>query len=239
MVSKYYIVRFFFLFSILLFTYSELKSSKLQKGFEALSVYDYFKAKKIFTKVFLSKQDAYSAYGLAQIFSRADNPFHNLDSACKYVHLSFNAFRLKPVPGKFAAFVLDSTSIMALVDSVSLKQFQRAKKVNTIAAFDLFLKNNYLGNKKTRNEAFYLRDELEYNNVLQSNRSDSTKAFILSHPQSSFYSEALILKDREVFDEMTKNDLAVEYVNFINMQPKNVMLNMAYEKLAFTEENRI
>lgn len=216
---------------ILVTGFKNLHAEKPEKGFEALAIFDYFKAKQIFTEISKKKPDAYSQYGLAVIFSRADNPFYNVDSAGKYIYLSYYSFMAKQQARKFLNFFIDNNTILILADTITLRQFQKAKKENQVAAFDAFLKTYYLSSKKIINEVVYLRDELEFNKVLQINKSDTTHEFMLLHPQSRFYMEGLLLKDRELYDETTVSGTAESYVTFLKLYPKNVMVNTAYESL--------
>ncbi len=80
-------------------------------------------------------------------------------------------------------------------------------------------------------EAIYLRDELEFDKIITINKSDSTQAYILTHPESSFLSEALLFIDRQRYDEQTKFQTEQQYLAFIKNYPNNVMLNSAYENL--------
>jgi hypothetical protein len=224
------IFRAFILLAFLLPGYCS-KASKIEKGFEALRVYDYFKAKKIFYEVNQKKPDAYASYGLSVIFNRNDNPFSNSDSAVKYINLSYNIFRSKRVPLKLQGFPIDSLSILKLADSISYKELQKIKKENNVEAYNKFLSTHYLAKKKWVREAFYLRDELEFNRVVEVNVSDTTYAFILTHPESIFLSEAKLLKDRQLYSELTKSQTAKEYISFLRRFPRNMMANTAYEKL--------
>lgn len=208
-----------------------LHALKPEKGFEALEIYDYFKAKQIFYGINAKKPDAYCSYGLAVIFSRHDNPFYNLDSAHKYIYQSYHAFMAKQAARKFQSFFIDNATILMLSDTVTAKQFSRVKKENSVSGFDAFLRSHYLGNKKLLHEAVYLRDELEFNTILQINKSDTTEQFMLLHPQSGFYSEAVLLKDRQIYDETTVPDNAESYLAFLEKYPKNMMVNTAYEQL--------
>ena len=61
-----------------------LKGSKIEDAFEALSIYDYFKAKKLFYTELKRAIKSAAAYGLAMIYRRTDNPFSNTDNASKY-----------------------------------------------------------------------------------------------------------------------------------------------------------
>ncbi len=224
-ISKSFLV---FLFAVAVFT---CKASKVESGFKALYIYDYFKAKKLFNSNFKSKSDPYSSYGLALIYSRNDNPFHSLDSASKYAALSYNLFFKKREKKEFLTFKIDSISILQLVDSIAAKDFQRVKKENSVLRYTDFLKRNYLANKNLINEVIYLRDELDYNETLGYNDSKQTKKFVITHPQSNFVQEALLLIDRQIFDESTKDNSATAYIEFIKINPKNILLNSAYEKL--------
>jgi hypothetical protein len=208
-----------------------VNATNMKKGFEALEIYDYFKAKKIFSQGNKKHFDAYASYGLAWIYMKRNNPFHNLDSAAKYVNVSYNTFLIKSVPLVIGRFNVDSASIIHLADSISFLSYVRAKKVNSIEACNAFLQNNYLGRKRYTYEIVYLRDELEYNMVMSAYRSDSTRRFIQTHPQSTFLREALILLDRQVYDEITTPGKAETYVLFLKKYPRNIMATMAYEKL--------
>ena len=161
---------------------------------------------------------------MPSFFSRTDNPYFNLDSAAKYVNLSFNVYRLKPKPRTIAEFSIDSVSIANLADSIALKKISDVKRVNTIGAYNNFLLANPGGNKKIRDVAVYLRDELEFNRLLSVNKSDSTEQFLITHPQSDFFMEASLLKDRQIFDEYTLGMRAETYRSFIKKYAKNAMV---------------
>lgn len=207
-----------------------LAASRLEKGFEAMAGHDYFKARKLFFEINRSGPDAYASYGLATIFSRNDNPFFNLDSAGKYVRLSHNLFQAAPKMLKLAGIMVDGPAILSLADAIARDRLLGLKKENSAARLDRFLLD-FIVSDKIRSEAVYLRDELEFNSVLSSNKSDSTEAFLLTHPESEFFMEAWLLRDRQLFDETTAPHTAGAYAFFLKKYPRNVMVNTAYEKL--------
>ncbi len=215
----------------LVFSGPDLIASKLEKGFEALSSYDYFKARQLFLRVQAKSADPYASYGLATIFGRRDNPFSNLDSATRYVNMSYHVYMETGVQKKLSGFTIDALSILELADTISAKQFQRARKLNTVAAYDHFLQTNYLCNKAVMKLARYLRDELEYNRTLQANRSDSTLLYMATHPQGNFLQESAGLLDRQLYEETTKEKRAKDYMTFIKKYPDNRMVASAYERL--------
>ncbi|MBX3164418.1 MAG: WG repeat-containing protein [Bacteroidetes bacterium] len=211
---------------------SLLQAGKLEKGFEALSMHDYFKAKKIFLQLNAKKTpNPYSQYGLATIFIRNNNPFYNLDSARKYAYLSHKSYNTKPLPKNLSGFLINHTSIAALIDSVTQAQFRRAKNENSLAVYNTFLKENTLASEDMLNRAIYLRDKLEFNKIKQINHSDSTHQFLKMYPQSVFYKEADLLKQHQIYNETTASGTALSFIQFLDNNPDNVMRNTAYEKL--------
>lgn len=203
----------------------------LKNGFKALSVYNYFLAKKEFYKANKRSANPFACYGLALIYSRNDNPFYNLDSASRYASLGYCAFIKGAKSRQLYGFAVDSVSLLALCDSVAFKKWILIRKLNDTAVFNHFLKNNYLANALLKEQAVYLRDEIEYNLILQTNRSELTAEFINTHPQSAFLPQAVLLIQRQIFEELTTGGEAEKYVSFINKHKQNSMLNTAYENL--------
>ncbi|HOZ88400.1 MAG TPA: WG repeat-containing protein, partial [Bacteroidia bacterium] len=175
--------------------------------------------------------NAYASYGLATIFSRNDNPFSNSDSASKYVCQAYSQFRLMQKPLKVKGLRLDTAVILSMADSIAGRQLQTLKKENSVAKFDRFLLTNYLASPGIISEAVYLRDEIEFNRALNYNRSDSTREFILTHPRSNFFIEAMLLGERQIYDEVTADKTADSYKLFLKTYPKNNLRNLAYERL--------
>jgi hypothetical protein len=71
-----------FLLVFFLVSSATLFATTIDKGFRNLDRFDYFQAKKYFVKS-LKKYKSPAAFGLATIYYRQDNPFHNIDSAYK------------------------------------------------------------------------------------------------------------------------------------------------------------
>src|SRR3974390_1111275 len=82
------ILLFFFLFTHSIFLFA----GPLEKGFEALKIYDYFHAKELFEKSF-KNHPVGASFGLSTIFYRNDNPFSNIDSAYNYILISEKDFK--------------------------------------------------------------------------------------------------------------------------------------------------
>lgn len=204
---------------------------KIKVAYAAFNSYDYFKARQFFYAINSKKLEPAACYGLSILALRNDNPFHSLDTAVKYANLAFLSYKSASQALQIENIVIDSVSIRALIDSVALKNIAVVKRIKTVNSCEKFLRENYLCRKKYTLEVLYLRDELDFNEVLAAYRSDSTKKFIVTHPQSLFLKEAFVLLDRQIYDENTKETTEQAYLNFVRKYPKNMMLNTALEQL--------
>ncbi len=215
-------------FCSLLFFNISFSSASLQKGFKALTIFDYFKAKKLFTSL-SKKNNCYAQFGLASIFYRNDNPFHNLDSAAKYARLSFNFFVVKNEEKKYLSFKINQLEILNLIDSIAQKQLMKVKQNNTIAAYEDFITKNYLTNYTLIDEAINARDELIFNQLIKVNTSKATQNFITSYSESRYLQEGYNLKEEQVFAESTQNKTEIEFYAYIKQHPKSKFVTNAQE----------
>ncbi|MBK7819169.1 MAG: hypothetical protein IPJ60_17760 [Sphingobacteriaceae bacterium] len=147
-----------------------LTSSTISKAFEALSIHDYFKARKLFYSLNKKQYNSQACYGLAVIFNRNNNPFYNADSACKYIHISLNRLDEGVPKLQLAGFTADRQNIQQLLDTISFKQLKMCLLENSIKVYNDFLEKNYLTSTKYRTAAIANRDELEYNHIREINK---------------------------------------------------------------------
>lgn len=215
---------------LLLFSIQKgIASGKLPKAFEALRIYDYFKAKELFYQQ-LKGNDPGARYGLALIYYRNDNPFHQLDSALKYCTQGFNLLNAASSQ-TFSGFIVDRRSFSELCDSIATRIYSKIEDTPDILLLEKFLLSAYLANPSILEDAFNLRDELEYEKIIRCNKSDSTRSFILTHPQSKLLKDACFQYDRQLFEEQTSGSSIEEYFTFLKRNPDNNMINSSYEKL--------
>ncbi len=206
-------------------------ASKIAEAFEALSVHDYFKAKKLFYAVNKKRYDHQASYGLAIIFNKNNNPFYNVDSATKYIHISLNCLDIKAPNPPLSGFSANLQTIQGLLDTIAFKQLKTCLLENSIKVYNDFLSRNYLASDKLRSAAIAGRDELEYNQILQINKSDSTRLFMQQHPLSVFKEDAFKLLERQIFEEVTKDGKEESYMSFIAHYQYNTNINNAYDAL--------
>ena len=193
-------------------------AGKVKRAFDALSVYNYFKAKDLFEKKWENNKAA-SSFGLSIIFGRNDNPFYNLDSAHLFITLAASNFSTIDEKGKLKikTFGVDSTTIENWKDTIDVKSFQHALKVNSVEGYENYMLAYF--DSDCRDKAEELRDRLVYYSVSNTSGSGAFLSFVKNYPNSHLKSEAVIMYQRLLFEELVaKNDL-VAYRNFIKQHP--------------------
>ncbi|MBS1648023.1 MAG: WG repeat-containing protein [Bacteroidetes bacterium] len=216
-------MRFFIIILILLGSFFRLQAHKIDKAYAALHQYDYFKAKKLFYQS-LKKRPAEAGFGLATIYFKRDNPFHNLDSAYKYIQLcKQNDALLK------TSKYLNQNTAQVLHDSISKQAYQQfLKKVSVDAAqtyLGIFYQSKYLDEVRCK------RDSIWFDSLKNSTRSKPLYDFINCYPRSCYAEKAQQLYEYNLYEEVTheKNDSA--YLRYINRYPQTRYTQRAKQEL--------
>lgn len=222
--------RFFLLFLYL--TPAYLFAGNLEKGFEALKVYNYFEAKKYFVKS-LKNDAAGSAYGMSTIFYRNDNPFHNIDSAYKYILLSEKSFKLCDAKemAHLSELTVTQASIDKLKDGIILLAFERAKKINTDDALNDFIKR--FPHPILSKEAKKYRGKLAFENAKKQNTPQVYKDFIANYPNADEINDAKWLYDFSLFSTVTKPNNLENYEAFVKQYPKSPYRTQAEDSIFY------
>lgn len=207
------------------------QASKLSAGFEALEIYDYFKAKKLFYKAY-KKDPAAASYGLSVIYGRNDNPFYNLDSSRKYILNADSLFPdlvIKKVL-KYQELGVSDSIIDSWKDSVALKAYNKVTKILGLEHLNAFISDYSFS--KLKGKAIIARDSLVFEKVKEKNTSKDFRGFIEEYPRSYLriearnkYNELLF---REIDDRSPFGDI---YKAFINSHPKNPYVGQAQDSI--------
>ncbi len=172
---------------ILVFAFSNTFCNNINKAFEALSIFDYFKAKQLFYKS-LKKQPCNASFGLATIYYKTDNPFSNIDSAAKYIALAQLQFK---DTATYNVFKINKPSIAVLAFAIAQKGFEKytlSKKYND---YNYYLSHFYFVNDSLKQFVYNLRDEQQFNYYNIFENTDSIQLFIKKYPQSNLNNQAL------------------------------------------------
>jgi hypothetical protein len=203
------------------------QAGKIPEAFEALSIFDYFKAKQLFYKS-LPKYPAESSFGLATIFLRTDNPFSNVDSAAKYISIAKNSFEDTVT---YASFHINPETIQALAINIGSKGFEKYAIRNEAGDLNHFLSHFYFADNVLLEKTFSKRDGVYFANALATQSSDSIQHFLLRFPQSSLYSKAKKLFDDYQYFERTPQKTIRQYQLFIKQYPANPNITLAETNL--------
>lgn len=158
-------------------------ASKISDAFEALSIFDYFKAKQLFYKT-QAKFPCESSFGLATIYYRTDNPFSNIDSAAKYISICQNQFKDTIT---YSLYHINSESIQILRNKISAKGFETYCNTNSIKDLNYFLSHFYFSNESILSKVYFTRDAILLESATKYQSSDSITEFLLKHPESILY----------------------------------------------------
>lgn len=195
-------------------------ASRIKKGNDALAVKDYFRAKKQFTKG-LKYNPSPSAFGLATIYSRNDNPFYNLDSAYRYILVSDSLFDItndrKKLKWKKYGWTCRSIDSLKLLVSTGFYEF--AKKKNTVAQYTDFIQNNTWA--REYETAIYSRDSLAFFQAVANNDAVSYQKFVATYPESSFIELATDNYHNSQFLELTRDGSLESFKNFVALHPES------------------
>ena len=216
---------------LLFFSFSHYTlASKIEKGYEALVIFDYFQAKKYFEKS-LKKEVSPASYGLALIYFRKDNPFHSLDSAYKYIKIAKSTrenVKLK-MRIKLEKYNYSEESILDLEQWISKGFFSACLSENNVLCFDQFIEKH--SNSTFLNKAIFKRDSLSFELTKKENKTKSTFTFIEKYPESTFKPEAFNLFYKQQFFEYTQKETLISYLQFLNECKDNPYKNEAENKV--------
>lgn len=202
-------------------------ANKISAAYEALSIYDYFKAKQLFYKS-LSKYPCQAAFGLATIYYRNDNPFTNIDSAAKYISISKNSFKDTVT---YSLFHINKKTIQSLAINIGNKGFGKYATLNSIESYHDFLSRYYFSDSALLEQAYLKRDELKLTSVIGSQSSKQINEFLIQHPQSKLYQKAKKIFYDFQYNEETPDKTIYQYQKFIKQFPNNPDISFAEKNL--------
>lgn len=202
-------------------------SGKIEKAYTALSIFDYFKAKQLFYST-LQKNNYEASYGLAIIYSRNDNPFSNVDSACKFIKNAKQHFKDSI---SFGAFHINLNSIEKLEHVIATKGFAKYSRTNNTDSLNYFLTHFYFAPDSLREWCWQKRDLNELNRYKYSGSSDSVLVYLQTYPESVYYTLAKQYYYDFQFREKVPADDPIFLKSFIVSYPHNPNTSLAEKKL--------
>jgi len=201
-----------------------------EKAQEALMVYDYFQAKKLYTKC-LSKQPVFGSYGLSIIFARNDNPFYNIDSAYVKILVAETNYGVRSSKDEkvLEKFAIDSLSIHTQKGKIESLAFDAALKEGGVGSFQHFIALYNMSSLVPN--AIHKRDSIAYRMALAHNTAEAFKLYMTDYPGSTYIFEARQKYDKALFVEENKEGSAASFALFIVKYPQSPYRVQAESKL--------
>tara|TARA_B100000508_G_scaffold125753_1_gene109894 strand:- start:9838 stop:11916 length:2079 start_codon:yes stop_codon:yes gene_type:complete len=205
-------------------------AGNLSKAFEALHIYNYFEAKRLFTKA-IKKDSVGGSYGLSVIYSRNDNPFYQPDSALKYILIADSKIKKleDKSKGKLFAVGIDEGEIGDQKQRVSEIFYQAALDSMNTATFDRFIKNHEW--YKNKAQAILIRDSLAFDDATADGTWQGYEYFFTKYDQARQVPMARSKYDLLFFYDKTQNKTLVEYETFIRDFPKSPYVEEAQDHI--------
>ena len=239
MKQKRLITKFSFLFLFLILITENCFCCRIENGYKSLSIYNYFKAKNIFEKS-IKRHISPAAYGLSIIYYRNDNPFHNLDSAYKYIQIAYkkqNELKER-IKIKLDTFNYNAKAIKETRQNISAAFYKIAVHKSNVSDMDEFINSHPWSILIP--SAIHKRDSLAFELVKEQNISSSFTKYQSEYPNSIFNKEAQTLFFQAQFNEYTKNNSINELEHFIKKCPNNPHIkdaeNILYDKITHNKD---
>lgn len=209
---------------------AQLFKSKLQKGFDALAVYDYFQARTLFQDQ-TKRHPSAAWYGLSVITGRADNPFYQLDSSYTFIQKADAAFTAAPDKERLLVkrFGVEQDAITAQRDRVAELSWEQTTKVNTIDGYERYM--GLFAYSARAAEAKLVRDHLAFQDAREANSSEAYTAFIGRYPDARQVHEARTRLQEAVFRENTVDGSVASYEQFIAEHPGSPYVKNAEDEI--------
>ena len=195
---------------------------RIKSGYDALEEYNYFKAKKQFSKSVKSNPSA-AAFGLSTIYARNDNPFFNKDSAYRYILLADSTYEKAKFSKRerWKVYGWTRNGIDSLRQLISTQFYLAAQEEHSIPSYTEFVAKHPWAEQCE--QATNTRDSLAFLNVVQENTSEAYDAFLAQYPTSRYADLAQDNFHYVHYLEFTKADDLKAYNDYLLSYPDSPM----------------
>jgi len=205
---------------LILFFSVNVFAGKIDKAYEALKIYDYFKAKTLFQEM-LDDEPVPARYGLTIIYYRKDNPLHNLDTAYAYINkveIDFEGLRNK-YKKNLLEYSIDEEHILELKSNIILSFWNNVEKKNSVRLINSFIEKfpNFYDIEKVKQ----IRTDLAYDKAEKQNTFQSYGSFFNTYPGDYRSEEAKIIYEKKLYEAKTHKGNLQSYIDFIYIYPEN------------------
>lgn len=219
-------------FVLMLLPLGGARAATIDKAFKALQQFNYFEAKTLFEKS-MKKEPSAANYGLALIYFRKDNPFHNLDSAFNTIVRSEAAYSgmKEKTKEKLKVYQFDYLAIAALRNDISRTFFAIELQHPTEAGMHAYQKKHEWAQE--RFTAIHLRDSIALKTAEATGKSSGYVTFLEKYPESEYAASAWKEFYRLQYQEATATETLTAYLSFEKMYPNSPYVANAQDQVYF------
>ena len=205
-------------------------AGKIEKAFACLNEFNYFEAKRLFYES-LNKKPVPASYGLATIYYKKDNPFHNIDSSYKYVVIAESGYTKMSEEDKanFGLLGMTYDSILSLREKIGSFYYKEALSKNNENALTEFMEK-YPWSKENQ-LSLDQRDSLVFHKAIKINKSIYYDSILKNFPTIKFKEQLQDKYDLTFFIEQTNGGKIEDYARFIKEYPNNRYIADAMDAL--------
>ncbi len=204
--------------------------NRLERAFEALQRYDYFKAKVLFEKS-LERNPVAASYGLSLICGRRDNPFYNLKKSYRLIELAQAGYAKLSDERKeaLAEYRVNLVTITAQENHLYEAFYAAAKQKNDLKAIVDYLQT--YPKSHCIPDAKRLRDSLAFAIAEQADSYQAYRAFYRAYPRAAQADEARKRYRDRVFQSKVGNGTLQGYLDFVKAFPNNPHVSQAWDAI--------
>jgi hypothetical protein len=223
------ILRKFILSSFIFISFLSF-SGKIDKAYESLKELNYFEAKRLFY-LSLKKKPVPASYGLSVIYYRKDNPFHNIDSAYKYISIAEQGYLKMSEPdiAKFGLLGMTYDSILSLRSKIGSYYYNEAVKKESEEALTEFMEKYPWANESKMSLVY--RDSLIYVKAVEVNKSNYFDSILRFYPSIKYKKELQDRYELTLYTEKTIRARLEDYISFISEYPTSKYVNEAMDAI--------
>jgi len=218
-----------FLFSFF-FTF-QVFSNKIKKAYDAFLIYDYFQAKKLAYSS-LNKKQVLSSFLLASVYYRNDNPFHQLDSAYKFVELCIISKWTESDLKYFNSKKFDTSQVASLREKIHNELYKKVFSTNklvTVKETEDFLLN--YPNIVLKQQVLFKRDSIVFHEALKSKSSIKMIQLQIDYPESFYRKQIQEQEEFFRYKEFVSEENPNKIERFIHQFPKSKYVANAQDDL--------
>lgn len=223
---KYIFVLIFLLIGI------NASASRIDRAYDALHKFDYFNARALFTKG-LKYDECPAAQGLAIIYYRTDNPFHNKDSALFYIQKSILGWDMykQRKKEKYAAYGFTEDSLHQTRSLISSSIYKEIKTNEGVEALNDFINTHTWA--KELDQAVAFRDSVAFFTAVNKNNAVAYKEFAETYPSSTYTDLALDNFHDTQYEEETQAGNLQSFEKFISDNPSSPLVPEAERNIFY------